>query len=102
MEGLESVFERKFIASLQKIKNVYVPPKTDPGSIRGLPDRIICVNGRFVALEFKRNIKELRSPRSRLQEYTLDAITNAGGTAKFVTPDNADTILQLIKEISRL
>ncbi len=50
-------------------------------SAAGIPDIICCYKGRFVAFEVKTETGRL----SKLQEYALRQITNAGGTAVKVT-----------------
>jgi len=55
----------------------------------GMPDIIICLNGRFVALEVKTPIGKL----TMLQESTLKRIKDAKGKAYKVTS------LQEVKEI---
>ena len=57
---LESTFEKKCIKALRKLDNSYWPDKVDAPSIRGLPDRVGCVYGYYVAVEFKKNAKEMR------------------------------------------
>lgn len=98
----ESQFERKFLNRIRRLKNVYVPPKTSPGSIHGIPDRFCCVNGRFVSLEFKRSLKDAlaKSPRHSLQSYTLEDISYAGGYARVVYPENSQLIYEQIKGIA--
>jgi hypothetical protein len=96
---LERNFEEKFLKKLKSLDGVYVPPKVDAPSSRGLPDRIICVKGRYVALEFKRTEREIVSKRAKLQAYTLDEIIKAGGIGRFVTPANADYIFKMIERL---
>lgn len=48
--------------------------KTNGG---GLPDCILCVNGKFIAFETKVDNNKL----SELQKYFLDVINNNGGIA---------------------
>lgn len=43
----------------------------------GIPDLILCVEGKFVAIE----LKTIKGQTTKLQEYTMDKIRNAGGTA---------------------
>ena len=88
MQTLERNFEDKCMKMLKNLDNSWWPPKTDPGPIRGLPDRMGVVGGQFVALEFKRSSKESTSSgRARLQRVTLEQIREAGGKAYFVCPE---------------
>lgn len=64
-------------------------------AIRGTPDIIGVVNGRMVALEFKRD--ELQVP-TRLQQLNIDRINKAGGFAAIVHPKNwGDIWMKLVK-----
>ena len=56
-------------------------------AIRGIPDRIGCINGRFFALELKTGPK---AKRAKLQEYVIEKINEAGGFARFVYPENLE------------
>ena len=64
-------------------------------SIRGIPDRIGCINGKFFALELKRSAKAKRAP---LQEFVIKKINDSGGFAEFIFPENHDEIM---KELER-
>jgi len=58
-------------------------------AIRGVPDRLGVINGRFVALEFKVS-PEAR--RSALQTYHINKILELGGYARFVYLENWDVV----------
>ncbi len=98
----ESAFEKKCIEVLRKLPYSYWPPKGEPGSARGVPDRCGCVRGKYVALEFKRGLREVLtySARGKLQEYTVNEIQSAQGYGAFVYPENWETVLQKIKELA--
>lgn len=87
---LESKFERECIKALRKLPNSYWPDKSDSISVRGLPDRVGCVNGIYCALEFKKNKGESKRKTGRtvLQRKTLSDIEAAGGYTAFVYPEN--------------
>lgn len=51
---------------------------------RGIPDLIICVNGKFVAWE----LKVKKNKATKLQEHNLNKIREAKGVALVITPDN--------------
>ena len=50
----------------------------------GHPDKILCIRGRFVALEIKNNDED----PAPLQQYFLDEVTKKGGVAWVVKPKN--------------
>ena len=60
-------------------------------SVRGIPDYIGCVKGRFVALELKKDARAA-SKTCKLQEYILSKIKQAGGIAEVVHPENFQEI----------
>lgn len=59
---------------------------------------ILCVSGIFIALELKRDTK---SKATRLQQYTLDLINNAGGLALVVSPENWDKVFEVLNTLSK-
>lgn len=65
-------------------------------SIRGTPDRLLCVNGMFVALELKKGIAAHRDP---LQRYVLKKILQSGGYGRFVYPENLNEVLGEIESL---
>jgi hypothetical protein len=58
-------------------------------SLVGTPDILCCVNGRFVALELK---KDSKSKASKLQEYNLLKVVEANGIAWVVHPENWEEV----------
>ena len=66
-------------------------------SIRGIPDNLLCVHGRFVAVEFKTNIGKLEA----LQEHVLDKIQNTGGVAFVARPNNWKEIFVMLQVLDR-
>jgi len=91
---LESVFEDKFISRLRELQDSWWPFKSTATTERGIPDRIGCINGRFVALEFKRSQGEAAKTEGRivLQRYNLAKLRDAGAIALFVYPENKEEI----------
>jgi hypothetical protein len=64
---LEKTFKVKVQKKLKELDNIWFF-KTNEVSIAGVPDIIGVRNGRFFALELKRDAK---AKRSKLQEYIL-------------------------------
>lgn len=64
-------------------------------SLRGVPDFIGVVKGRFVALELKTSDGTV----DKLQAWTLKKLERCGAYAKVVTPEN---YLQILKELGEL
>jgi hypothetical protein len=69
---LERHFKDRVCTDLLKLKNCYFL-KTQEVGRRGVPDVLICLNGRFVALELKTD-KTLKVPKN-LDDYTLQDLT---------------------------
>lgn len=65
-------------------------------SVRGYPDLICCINGKFVGIEIKKNEAELNDPRHALQKYRLTQIEWAGGYGYTVYPENWGEIKRLL------
>lgn len=96
---MEIKFERQFIARLRELPKVWAPDKVEDMAIRGYPDRVICVNGRLCALEFKKSKLEANKKTGTivLQRYELKQIELAGGYTAIVYPENADLVFDEIK-----
>jgi hypothetical protein len=66
-------------------------------SIIGTPDTLICCNGNFVALEYKKDAKAKLDP---MQEYKLNKIRKAGGMAFVAHPDNFEYIYGILENLA--
>ena len=99
----EAVFERAFMAKLKKLPNGFFPPKGAPGAILGNADRVGCLNGLYISLEFKRSAAELnkKTRRAALQKYTAELVDKAGGFSAFVYPENWEQIFAALERIAR-
>lgn len=64
-------------------------------SIHGDPDKILCVHGRFVAMELKAKGGGL----SKLQELKLGLVQKAGGIAIVANPDNWDYVKHYLSNL---
>lgn len=65
-------------------------------TIRGTPDLIGCINGGFVAIEFKSSDGDV----SKLQEYKLNRIAAAGGFGIVVSPKSWKHVYELLKQLA--
>lgn len=101
---LEGKFEKNCIDELRNLPNSYWPDKVDSMAIRGIPDRVGCVCGFYVAIEFKRSEREARRRTGRivLQKKTLSEIFGAGGFSFIVYPENWDSVYNRIKTLAVL
>lgn len=72
--------------------------KIQQQSINGTPDLLICLCGIFVAIELKRDGKELPE---EIQLYNLRKIQNAGGYSFTAYPENWGEILGQLQTIAK-
>lgn len=82
-EKPETKFRKKVDQFLKTLKHTYAM-SIQQVSLRGHPDKVLSVNGRFVALE----LKAAGGRATKLQEYTLNQIRKSGGYALVVSPEN--------------
>lgn len=93
-EKPETRFKRKVVRILEDMgAKVFVIQQLGK---HGDPDLLICLRGKFIALELKKDIKSKARP---LQVYVLEQVTKARGFAKVVYPENLD---ETIMELNRL
>lgn len=86
----ETKFKLKLRPKLESLpKSNWV--KIQQVSIRGVPDFLGCVNGKFVALELK---KDGKAPISRLQKHFIDKVNRNKGFARVIYPENMNEILE--------
>jgi hypothetical protein len=92
----ETIFAEKIDKQLRKAfgKKVWVENIQQVGKI-GTPDRLICLNGTFVALELKTNLG-ITAP---IQLLKLLEIKKAGGEAFVVTPLTWSIVFEKLKAI---
>jgi len=72
----ESQLQAKILRYLENLTNTYVI-KVVTANKSGVPDIIVSLNGRFVAIE----VKTEKGVISKLQQYNIDKINKLGGTA---------------------
>lgn len=93
----ETLFVEKIKSDLDDLqkKSGYVWfQKIQQVAVRGTPDLLLCINGKFFALEAKKDDLEKPDP---LQNYNIEKIKAAGGKAFVVTPSTWPGILMIIK-----
>lgn len=89
----ENEFRDRFVLPLlQKFpKTKYIIKQAN--SLRGIPDLICCINGKYVEFEVKKSVKELEDYRHKLQEYEMDKTWKANGIAFTIYPENYKAIM---------
>lgn len=93
----ESNFYKRIKGKLESLPNTWFV-RVQQIATRGTPDILLCVNGSFVALELKKGPK---AARSETQKYNIKKITEAGGYAEFLDPDNWDAVYQKLQSIAK-
>jgi hypothetical protein len=88
----ETLFRKKVCADLATIPDCWVE-SIQQVAIRGTPDLLICIRGKFVGLELKKKGGVV----APLQQYKLDQINKAKGYGAVVTPQNWPEIFSLLK-----
>ena len=79
----ESLFRIKVVEFLHTLRKTH-PFSVQQLSIQGTPDLLVCINGCFVAIE----LKAVGGKVSKLQEYHLRKIMEAGGISLVASPLN--------------
>lgn len=92
----ETKFQNKVLSDLKKLDKLWVL-KTQEKTRKGVPDLLICANGKFVAIELKASPK---SPLASLQRFEIEQIKSSGGLGFVANPENWGQIYARIKDIS--
>lgn len=84
----ETKFKEKVLKELAKIPKTWWV-KAQMVAVRGIPDLLICCNGKFVVWE----LKMPGNKATKLQEHNLELARNAGAISRVVYPTNLDAAL---------
>lgn len=95
MKQPETKFKEKIVPKLKALSNVWLV-KIQQRTIVGTPDILMCLGGLFVAIELK-----VDSKLTKLQEYNLTKIHEAGGIAMVLTPRNMEECLLYLETLSK-
>ena len=90
MSKLERDFQSNLIKEIKEYFSGSIVMKTDPTYIQGLPDLLILFRDKWAALEVKRTSTAHKQPN---QEYYVDKM-NSMSFARFISPDNKDSVLK--------
>ncbi len=93
----ETLFVERARYKIELIPNSWFE-KIQQKTIHGTPDFIGCINGLFIALEFKVG-KNVADP---LQEHKINKILACNGRAYVVYPENFNEVYQELLKISQL
>lgn len=93
--GAETCFRASRVRPfLNKLKNTHIFPQQQLSFI-GVPDFILCIRGRFVALELKADNED---PRPK-QDYELSRVVKAGGIAIVAKPCNWRAVAKQLQNL---
>lgn len=93
----ETMFKNRVRPKLEAIPRSFWV-KIQMLSIRGIPDFLGCVNGKFVALELK--VGKNKVGKKSLQGFILDGLRRAGAYAREMNPGNEEEILEELRCLS--
>lgn len=96
MKKAETLLKEKCLTDLRKLPNSWWV-KIQQVVIRGTPDILGVINGRFVAIELKSDARDVSDSRFKLQKFNLDMIERAGGLTFVAHPDNWEQVFLKIK-----
>ena len=92
----EAKVKARVVAVLKKHDAYYFFPATHGYGRSGVPDIVCCVEGNFLAIECKAG----KGKTTTLQEFEIEKIRKAGGTALVVNEDNVGAVSELIRLIT--
>lgn len=93
MKKKETTFKERALRDLNDLPLCFAE-KIQQVAKRGTPDILACINGRFVAIELKRDKK---AKVDMLQKYKLLKIAEAGGLGIVVWPEVWGEALDMIR-----
>jgi len=89
----EQDYQKKIVKALEA-KGAYVV-KVVAATKKGVPDILACYRGHFLAIEVKTPLT--RANVSKLQDYNLDLVSEAGGISGIAV--EVDDIMPFLREI---
>lgn len=88
MSTPEGRIKTKVKRALTERSIYYFMPATGGYGRSGVPDFIVCIRGKFLALECKAN----GNKPTPLQEREMESICRSGGCAHVINEDNVDSL----------
>lgn len=93
----ETRFRKRVDQKLKTIPNSYFE-SIQQRAIRGSADKIGCINGRFVWIEFK---KDEKTEPMELQKLKAKMVDKAGGLVFVVYPENWEQVFHKLMDLGR-
>jgi hypothetical protein len=94
----EAKVKAKVVKQLKELGAYYFSPVTGGYGRSGVPDIVVCINGRFVGIECKAG----KGVTTALQEKNLEAIRQSGGKAFVLNEENVDSLTALLRIMGML
>lgn len=92
----ETKLKEQVLSALHSLPDTWCT-KIQQVAIRGTPDILACIAGKFVAIELKSSPDE---EPDALQEYTLKQIAEAGGIGIVVNPVNWSATFDALMDLA--
>lgn len=90
----EARIKVKVKATLTGAGAYYAMPATGGYGLSGTPDFLVCLKGKFIAIECKAN----GNKPTALQEAAMQRIRDAGGRAFVIDETNMDRLKEMLSE----
>jgi Holliday junction resolvase len=89
----EGAVKKKIKAILTENGAYWVMPVSNGMGNHGVPDFLVCCNGRFIGIEAKAGTNK----PTALQQHNIDRIFDAGGYALVINEDNLHVLQELLE-----
>jgi Holliday junction resolvase len=89
----EAAIKRKIRAILDEFEAYYAMPIGTGYGNSGVPDFLVCCNGRFIGIEAKAGANK----PTALQQHNIQKIFDAGGYALVINEDNLHVLQELLE-----
>jgi len=89
----EAAVKRKIRAILDEFGAYYAMPIGTGYGNSGVPDFLVCCNGRFIGIEAKAGTNK----PTALQQHNIERIFDAGGYALVINEDNLHVLQELME-----
>jgi len=89
----EAAIKRKIRAILDEFEAYYAMPIGTGYGNSGVPDFLVCCNGRFIGIEAKAGTNK----PTALQQHNIERIFDAGGYALVINEDNLHILTELLE-----
>jgi len=89
----EVLVKKKIRAILDEFEAYYAMPVGSGYGSSGVPDFLVCCNGRFIGIEAKAGTNK----PTALQQHNIERIFDAGGYALVINEDNLHVLTELLE-----